>query len=94
MAKRLILPHSKDHVDDLSSTKVHPAVCLTNPIGPQRHVIVAFYSGFSFLPPVVENRSCQHYDYHYVQTVEPILQILPVLAHLQTKISQKEAPRQ
>ena len=30
--------------DDLSSTKVRPAVCLTNPIGPHRHVILAFIS--------------------------------------------------
>ena len=28
--------------DDLSSTKVRPAVCLTQPIGQHRHVIVAF----------------------------------------------------
>ena len=28
--------------DDLSSTKVRPAVCLTEPIGPHRHVVVAF----------------------------------------------------
>ena len=28
--------------DDLSSTKVRPAVCLTNPIGPYRHVVLAF----------------------------------------------------
>ena len=28
--------------DDLSSTKVRPAVCLTNPFGPHRHVVVAF----------------------------------------------------
>ena len=28
--------------DDLSTTKVRPAVCLTNPIGPYRHVILAF----------------------------------------------------
>lgn len=28
--------------DDLSSTKVRPAVCLTDPIGPHRHVIPAF----------------------------------------------------
>jgi mRNA interferase MazF len=28
--------------DDLSSTKVRPAVCLTNPVGPHRHVILAF----------------------------------------------------
>ncbi len=28
--------------DDLSTAKVRPAVCLSNPIGPHRHVIVAF----------------------------------------------------
>ncbi|MCA9999757.1 MAG: type II toxin-antitoxin system PemK/MazF family toxin [Anaerolineales bacterium] len=28
--------------DDLSSTKVRPAVCLTNPIGLHQHVILAF----------------------------------------------------
>jgi mRNA interferase MazF len=28
--------------DDLSATKLRPAVCLTEPIGANRHVIVAF----------------------------------------------------
>ncbi len=28
--------------DDLSTTKVRPAICLTNPIGVHRHVILAF----------------------------------------------------
>ena len=28
--------------DDLSTAKVRPAVCLTEPVGPQRHVILAF----------------------------------------------------
>ena len=28
--------------DDLSSAKVRPAVCLTDPIGPHRHVVLAF----------------------------------------------------
>jgi mRNA interferase MazF len=28
--------------DDLSATKVRPAVCLTNPIGAHRHVVLAF----------------------------------------------------
>ncbi len=28
--------------DDLSATKVRPAVCLTNPSGTHRHVILAF----------------------------------------------------
>ncbi len=28
--------------DDLSATKVRPAICLTDPIGPYEHVILAF----------------------------------------------------
>jgi mRNA interferase MazF len=28
--------------DDLSSSKVRPAVCLTDPVGPHHHVILAF----------------------------------------------------
>ena len=28
--------------NDLSTTKVRPAVCLTEPIGPHRHIILAF----------------------------------------------------
>jgi mRNA interferase MazF len=28
--------------DDLSGTKVRPALCLAEPIGPHRHVVVAF----------------------------------------------------
>ena len=28
--------------DDLSGTRVRPAVCLTNPIGSHRHVVLAF----------------------------------------------------
>ncbi len=30
--------------DDLSTAKVRPAVCLTEPIGPYRHVVLAFIS--------------------------------------------------
>ena len=30
--------------DDLSTTKVRPAVCLTESIGPHRHIILAFIS--------------------------------------------------
>jgi mRNA interferase MazF len=28
--------------DDLSAVKVRPAVCLTDPVGPHRHVVLAF----------------------------------------------------
>ena len=38
--------------DDLSATKVRPAVCLTNPIGKQRHVVLAFIT--SAVPPHLE----------------------------------------
>ncbi|MCD6334605.1 MAG: type II toxin-antitoxin system PemK/MazF family toxin [Candidatus Latescibacteria bacterium] len=30
--------------DDLSTTKVRPAVCLTDPVGPHHHIILAFIS--------------------------------------------------
>nr|BAL59489.1 plasmid maintenance toxin/cell growth inhibitor [Candidatus Acetothermum autotrophicum] len=30
--------------DDLTTSRVRPAVCLTDPVGPYRHVIVAFIS--------------------------------------------------
>ena len=35
--------------DDLSSTKLRPAVCLTEPIGVHRHIILAFIT--SRVPP-------------------------------------------
>jgi mRNA interferase MazF len=37
--------------DDLTADKVRPALCLTDPIGPHRHVVVAFIS--SQVPNVV-----------------------------------------
>lgn len=36
--------------DDLSANKVRPAVCLTEPLGPHRHVVLAFVT--SVVPPV------------------------------------------
>ena len=38
--------------DDLSSTKVRPALCLTAPLGTRRYVIVAFIS--SRIPATIE----------------------------------------
>jgi mRNA-degrading endonuclease toxin of MazEF toxin-antitoxin module len=35
--------------DDLSASKVRPAVCLSNPVGPHAHVVVAFIT--SQTPP-------------------------------------------
>jgi mRNA interferase MazF len=37
---------------DLSGTKVRPAVCLTDPIGPFRHVILAFLTSQSIAAPL------------------------------------------
>lgn len=39
--------------DDLSTTKVRPTVCLTDPIGPHRHVVLAFIS--SQVPPSIDD---------------------------------------
>ena len=40
-AKVVLIPFP---FDDLTVTKVRPAVCLTDPIGPHRHVVLAFIS--------------------------------------------------
>ena len=37
--------------DDLSATKVRPAVCLTNPIGAYRHIVLAFITSRIPVPP-------------------------------------------
>ena len=39
--------------DDLSGQKVRPAVCLTDAVGPHRHVVLAFIT--SVLPPALES---------------------------------------
>jgi PemK-like, MazF-like toxin of type II toxin-antitoxin system len=38
--------------DDLSSSRVRPAVCMTDPIGPHRHVILAFITSRVSLEPL------------------------------------------
>jgi mRNA interferase MazF len=38
--------------DDLSSSKVRPAVCLTEPIGPYRHIVLAFITSRMPLEPL------------------------------------------
>jgi mRNA interferase MazF len=39
--------------DDLSTAKVRPAVCLTNPVGVHRHVVLAFIT--SQVPALLES---------------------------------------
>jgi mRNA interferase MazF len=41
--------------DDLSATKVRPAVCLTEPIGEHRHVVLAFLTSRVPALPVATN---------------------------------------
>jgi mRNA interferase MazF len=36
--------------DDLTTTKVRPAVCLTDPVGSHRHVILAFITSRTPIP--------------------------------------------
>lgn len=38
--------------DDLSASKVRPAVCLTDPVGPHRHVVLAFISSRTQADPL------------------------------------------
>ena len=51
--------------DDLSSAKVRPAVCLTNPLGTHRHVVLAFIT--SQIPAFLESSdlvlSVQDFDF-------------------------------
>lgn len=38
--------------DDLASTKVRPAVCLTEPLGPHRHVVLALIASQTVVAPL------------------------------------------
>jgi mRNA interferase MazF len=38
--------------DDLTASKVRPAVCMTEPIGPHRHVVLAFITSQRSSPPL------------------------------------------
>jgi hypothetical protein len=51
--------------DDLSATKLRPAVCLTEPIGTNRHVVVAFItsSNVSDLLPTGIDLPANHPDF-------------------------------
>ena len=48
--------------DDLTSTKVRPAVCLTDEIGPHRHVVLAFITSRVPEPPSVTDVVLQPQD--------------------------------
>jgi len=38
--------------DDLSAAKVRPALCLTDPIGPQRQIVIAFITSRTPVDPL------------------------------------------
>ncbi len=38
--------------DDLSASKVRPAVCLTNTVGPHQHIVLAFITSRLVLSPL------------------------------------------
>jgi len=50
--------------DDLSSSKVRPAVCLTNPIGPHRHVYTAAQVDAYLYAGVQRRHSCESGNPH------------------------------
>ena len=54
--------------DDLSSNKVRPAVCLTDPIGPLRHVILAFITSRLFAQPLASDFVIDSHDGDFAKT--------------------------
>ena len=51
--------------DDLSAAKVRPAICLTNPIGPYRHVVLGFITSRIPIPLLTSDLviDSQHPDF-------------------------------
>jgi mRNA interferase MazF len=54
--------------DDLSSNKVRPAVCLTDPIGPHQHVILAFITSRISSEPLASDLVLTFDDPDYTST--------------------------
>ena len=54
--------------DDLSSSKVRPAVCLTDPIGPHRHVILAFITSRVSSEPLASDLVLDSIDPDFAST--------------------------
>ncbi len=54
--------------DDLSSSKVRPAVCLTEPIGPHRHVILAFITSRISAEPLATDMVLESNDPDFAST--------------------------
>jgi mRNA interferase MazF len=78
--------------DDLSTTKLRPAVCLTEPIGPNRHVVLAFITSreiFDLLPTDIA-LSTTHPDFRVTGLrINSVLRLHRLIT-LSTKIIQRE----
>jgi mRNA interferase MazF len=81
--------------DDLSATKLRPAVCLTGPIGENRHVIVAFITSREVLDllPTDIALPTNHPGFHATGLrVNSVLRLHRLIT-LSTKIIQRELGR-
>ncbi|MBX3057073.1 MAG: type II toxin-antitoxin system PemK/MazF family toxin [Anaerolineae bacterium] len=54
--------------DDLSATKVRPAVCLTEPVGMHRHVVLAFITSQVLAQPAATDFVIQSSDKNFAKT--------------------------
>jgi mRNA interferase MazF len=81
--------------DDLSATKLRPAVCLTEPIGANRHVVVAFITSreISDLLPTDIALPASHPDFRLTGLrVNSVLRLHRLIT-LSTKIIRRELGR-
>jgi len=81
--------------DDLSATKLRPAICLTEPIGPSRHVVVAFITSrdVSDLLPTDIALPTNHPDFRATGLRASSVLRLHRLITLSTAIIQRELGR-
>jgi mRNA interferase MazF len=79
-------------VDDLSSNKVRPAVCLTEPIGPHRHIILAFITSRIPVIPLATDIVIDSHDPDFALTglhVSSTLQLHRLMTATTTLIRRK-----
>jgi mRNA interferase MazF len=81
--------------DNLSATKLRPAVCLTEPIGMNRHIVVAFITSreVSDLLPTDIALPTNHFDFRVTGLrVNSVLRLHRLMT-ISTKIIQRELGR-
>ncbi len=75
--------------DDLSAAKLRPAVCLTEPVGPHRHMILAFISNSKPEPLIDSDMELDQGDTDFPQTglkVSSVLMLLRLMTVSQSLI--------